>query len=381
MSYEIIMPVLSDTMDKGVLVKWHKKEGDYVKKGEVIAEVESDKAVLEIESFYDGYIHLLANEGDEIEVKKTIAIIDDNSTKQIKPQTNSEIKKEIIKHTPTKQKNIHKQTSKKIPLPSGSTSPLAKKLAKQYNIDISNIPTPIHEKDIKEYLLNRYFTPKAKKLVLEYNIFDEFDLNHKIVSNEVLKYIKQNNIPKKIKLSPNQQAVIKNVEKAIQKPTFRIFEEVTISKTDYKLTTIFIKALSNTMIKHPQSRTNEEFLEYPTSNISIAVNRDDGLYMVVLKNIENLSLEEINNFLKELKTKRLTLNDLKGSTFGISNLGMFGVDSFDSLINDKDSGILSIGTNKNGKIKLIFTFDHRIFNGVEAALFVKDFKEKFDKIC
>ena len=375
MSYEITMPVLSDTMDKGVLVKWHKKEGDYVKKGEVIAEVESDKAVLEIESFYDGYIHLLANEGDEIEVKKTIAIIDDKPTLKTKPKisTKTETKKKTIK----KEKKSLKKEIKKIK----GASPLAKKLAKQYKIDISNLPTPIHEKDIKEYLLNRYFTPKAKKLVLEYNIFDEFDLNHKIDSNEVLEYIKQNNIPKKVKLSPNQQAVIKNVEKAIQKPTFRIFEEVTLPKTDYKLTTIFIKALSNTMIKHPKSRTNEEFLEYPTSNISIAVNKDDGLYMVVLKNIENLSLEEINNFLKEVKTKRLTIKDLKGSTFGISNLGMFGVDSFDSLINDKDSGILSIGTNKNGKIKLIFTFDHRIFNGVEAALFVKDFKEEFNKIC
>jgi len=379
MSYEITMPVLSDTMDKGILVKWHKKEGDKVKKGEIIAEVESDKAILEIESFYDGYIHLIVNEGDEVEVKKTIAIVDNKQTQKIETNPKKEIKKKIPKQNKLKPIKTQPLTHH---LTSGIASPLAKELANKYNIDLSKLPSPTHEKEIKNYLLDRYFTPKAKKLVLDYNIFEEFELNHKINSDEVLKKIKQDNIPKKIKISPNQQHIIKNVENSIQKPTFFIFDEIELKNKNHKLTAIIIKALAISMKQNPKSRTilKDDFLEFQSVNISIAVNRDDGLYMVVLKNCDELSLDEINNFLKEVKTKKLSIQDLKNSTFGISNLGMFGVESFTSLINQQDSGILSVGVNKNGKIKVTFTFDHRIFNGVEAALFVKDFKENIKGI-
>jgi len=128
---------------------------------------------------------------------------------------------------------------------------------------------------------------------------------------------------------------------------------------------------------HPLSRSilkEDKLLTYLSSNISVAVSRDDGLYMCVIKEAEEKSLEEINEWLKEIKTKRLTLDDLSGSTFGISNLGMFNVKRFNALINDKDSGIAAFGAMIENKIKVTFTIDHRILNGVNAAKFVNDFK-------
>jgi pyruvate dehydrogenase E2 component (dihydrolipoamide acetyltransferase) len=390
MEYKVTMPILSDTMDKGVIVKWHKSEGDKVKKGEVIAEVESDKAIIEVESFYDGYIHLLYKEGDEVEVKKDIVIIYDKPLNNEIPK--EEPKKEVIKEKKETPKKEIKKESKILSndFSNTSASPLAKKMASEFNIDLEklqqenrvNIPT--REKDIKEYIYNHYFTPKAKKLAKEYDVLDKFKFNHKIDSDEVKKYILENNLPKKTLLTSNQIGVIKNVENAIKKPTFNIYDEIEIiPNNSFKITTIILKVLANTMQKHSKSRIileDDTFLEFQNSNISIAVDREDGLYMVVLKEIENLSFFEIDEWLKNIKTKRLKINDLKGSTGGVSNLGMFGIESFDALINDKDSFMIAFGAIKDNKIKITAKFDHRIFNGVDASKFIMDFKGGFNEI-
>jgi pyruvate dehydrogenase E2 component (dihydrolipoamide acetyltransferase) len=392
MEYKVTMPILSDTMDKGKIIKWYVKKGDFVKKGDKLCEVESDKATMDIESFVDGIVkEILVKENEEVPVKSVIAIIEtDTKNKassqkneptsaktQTKPKTNE--KSEIDLETLIKEVLNTKKSQ-------GTASPAAKKKAKELGIDIKTLQEkgilqkPAHLKDIDEVILKRYFTPKAIKLLKEYSIdIKEFKLDHKISSEELLSYIKQNNIPKKTPLTPNQLAVIKNVENAIKKPTFFIFEEIEIEKKEnIKLTAQIIKALSLAMQENPLTRSilkDNTLLTYPTSNISVAVSRSDGLFMCVIKNAEDKSLEEINEWLKEIKTKRLSIEDLSGSTFGISNLGMFGIDRFSALINDKDAGIGAFGKLSNGKIKVTFTFDHRILNGVEAAKFVNDFKE------
>ncbi len=242
-----------------------------------------------------------------------------------------------------------------------------------------------HENDIKNIVLNKFFTPKAVKLMKDYNIdTDEFKLNHKIKENEVLKYIKENNIPKITELTPNQKSVIKTVENSCSKPTYFVFDEVEITKIEnIKLTANIIKALGNAMQTNPLARSvlkNGRLLTYSASNISVAVSRNDGLFMAVIKNVEEKSLEEINSWLKEIKTKRLTIDDIDGSTFGISNLGMFNIKQFTALINDKDCGILAIGSLTKGKIKISFTFDHRIIDGLQASKFVNDFKTNLKEI-
>jgi len=400
MEYKIVMPVLSDTMDKGKLVKWHVSEGNFVKEGDVIAEIESDKAVMKIQTFKSGIVKkLLVKEGEEVPVKAPIAIIETDVKEMPKPKEENkqniqktqktEEKKEEPKET--KPQKAQKPEPQIINLPEGSASPAAKKLAAQFNIDIKKLqeknllPKPAHEEDITNYLIKKFFTPKAAKLIKEYNIdINEFKLDHKITLKEVENYIKQHNIPKITSLSPNQKAVIKTVENAWEKPSYFIFDEAEITKIEgIKLTANIIKALSLAMQKNPLTRSiikDDKLLTYPTSNISVAVSRDDGLYMAVIKNAEEKTLQEINDWLKEIKTKRLTLDDLSNSTFGLSNLGMFNIKRFTALINDKDSGILAIGSLIDGKIKISFTFDHRILNGVDGAKFVNDFKESLKEI-
>ena len=417
MEYNVVMPVLSDTMDKGKLVKWYVSEGDFVKEGDKIAEVESDKAIMDIQTFKSGVVKkLLVKEGDEVPVKSVIAVIDtdvkmengkwkmeneEDKNKKLKVKNEKEnSQNETLNKTETSKLETRNSELNSLPpqtAPSnselrtwnlelkGTASPAAKKLANEFNIDIeklqkaNKLPTPAHESDIKKYILKRYFTPAALKLLKEYEINEnEFKLNHKIKKDEVLSYIKQNNIPKVTTLTPNQKAVIKTVENAITKPTYLMFDEIeVIKKEGIKLTAILIKALAIAMQKNPLSRSilkEDKLLTYPSSNISVAVSRDDGLYMCVIKEAEEKSLEEINEWLKEIKTKRLTLDDLSGSTFGISNLGMFNVKRFNALINDKDSGIAAFGKLIDNKIKATFTIDHRILNGVDGAKFVNDFK-------
>ena len=408
MEYKVVMPVLSDTMDKGKLTKWYVNEGQFVKEGDKIAEVESDKATMDIQTFKSGVVKkLLVKEGDEVPVKSVIAIIEEAGSaeqKEEKKKSSKEKKEESselkvpssklsTQHTtpPTQNSKLKTQKPSTHPsirpssLPKGSASPAAKKLAAKYSIDIeklqkeNKLPTPVHEKDIKEFILKRYFTPAALKLLKEYQIDEnEFNLNHKITKEEILNYIENKNIPKITPLTSNQKAVIKTVEGALSKPTYLMFDEIEVVKKEgIKLTAILIKALALAMQKNPLTRSilkNDKLLTYPSSNISVAVARKDGLYMCVIKNAHKKTLQEINEWLKTIKTKRLTLEDLSGSTFGISNLGMFNVKRFTALINDKDTGIAAFGSLIDGKIKVTFTIDHRILNGVEAAKFVNDFK-------
>ncbi len=416
MDYKITMPQLSDSMSEGKLVEWKVKEGQKVKSADVIADIESDKAVIEVQTFKDGIVKkLLLKEGDEAKVGTVIAIIDTDmksAESDVMQQNKSKEKipkKETIKQEEEKVSKKDKpheiavKSDKDIvdflfgnekeekSLPKGISTPAAKQKAFKFDIDIEKLqneeklPTPAFEKDIDQILVEKYFTPKAKKLFDKYSLnFSYFKLDHKIDSDEVKNYIRKYNIPKIIKPSANQKSVMNTVVKSWNRPIYHIYEEVSIKKKEnIKLTANILKALANSMCKYEFTRTvlkNDTFKVYPSSNISVALSKDDSLYMVVLKNVDNLSLKEINNWLKEIKTKKLSSEDLSGSTFGISNLGMFDIESFDALINADDCGIAAFGAMKESRMKVIFTFDHRIVNGVRAAQFVTDFKKELEKI-
>ena len=420
MDYKITMPQLSDSMSEGKLVEWKVKVGDKVRSGDVIADIESDKAVIEVQTFKDGIVkELRLKENEEAKVGTVIAVIDtdtnaaeDKKTKQQNeqknnpPKENKPAKKPQQKPENEKPKEQNKQKSEQKEdildilfdnnettqtLTKGISSPVAKQKATSLGLDIEKLqqedklPIPAFEKDIDEAAKNRYFTPKAKKILQEYGLdISAFKLDHKIDTDEVKNYVKIHNIPKTLKLNINQKAVIKTVTNSWQRPVYHIYEEVEIKKKEgIKLTANILKALANSMQKFDFSRSVLEdgvFKVYPTSNISVALSKDDSLYMVVLKNVEDLSLKEINAWLKSIKQKKIRDEDLRGSTFGISNLGMFDIDSFDALINAKDSAIAAFGALKNGKMSVTFTFDHRIVNGVKAAQFVMDFKEELKNV-
>ncbi len=405
MDYKITMPQLSDSMSEGKLVEWKVKVGDKVSSGDVIADIESDKAVIELQTFKDGIVkELLLKENEDAKVGSVIAIIDtDAKSNEIEIKKKDIVKKEEhLKETEIPNNKSSKlnenmmdflfdNDEKNPSLSEGISTPVAKQKASKFGINIqklqkeNKLPVPAFEKDILKSVIDKYFTPKAKQLLQEYGLeANNFKFDHKIDTEEIKKYIKDNNISKIVKISANQKAVINTVTKSWQRPVYHIYEEVEVIKKDgIKLSANILKALSNSMQKFEFSRTvfeNNILKIYPNSNISVALSKGETLYMVVLKNSEDLSLKEINNWLKEIKIKEITLEDLQGSTFGVSNLGMFKIDSFDALINGNDAGIVAFGALKDDKMKVTFTFDHRIVNGAMAAQFVMDFKKELKNV-
>jgi pyruvate dehydrogenase E2 component (dihydrolipoamide acetyltransferase) len=415
MEYKLTMPRLTDTMEVGKIVRWLKKEGDTVEENEPIVEVESDKAVMDIPSFKSGIVEkILHEEGEEVPVGEVIAIIETDVSKAGKKK--EEESEEKVEETTEKKEEtsiveellpisveekeepkVEIPEEEKVELPEGTASPSAKKLAKELGIDLKkeqekgNLPTPAHEKDIKEFYYSKFFSKKALELAKEY----ELDLKElvekygkKITEKEVKKYVSENNIPLKKEISSIQKSLISSLSKSVEIPVFHIFEDMDTSKIPHDetatLTVWILKIIGDTMQLHDRVRAKMEddnYLIYPNSNISVAIAVNEDLYAPVVKNVNQKNLLEIKEDLANLKQKaqenKLSPEDLTGATFALSNLGMFDIKSFDAIIPPGLVGIVATGREIKGTTSMTFSFDHRIINGREAALFVVSLKEKF----
>ena len=436
--YEIVMPQLSDSMEEGKLVSWKVKPGDSVKTGDVIAEVESDKAIMEVQTFKNGIVkELLLKEGEEapvgtvmvrIEVgkkneelgirneepkenKQRVTRNEEQNREQVvgsreqpksgqRVTSNDEPKKDeelgMRNEEPKGDKNLSlnpQPSSLNPPSSKGATvSPKARAKAAAYGIDIDTLLTHrpqgiLHAEDIDLYVTEHYFTPKALKLVRAYRIAPTvFTLDHKIDSDEVRSHIEIYDIPLPKPLTPMQKAIIANVSASARKPVYRMYEHIDATALEkyeqrYSLTVLLVKLFADTMMHfaHFRARLHEESIQiFPHASIAVAVADEENLYMPVVKHADTLSLDEIADVLKgfkeKLKHKAFTAEDFVGSTFGISNLGMFGIERFDAMINKNNAAIAAIGATVEGKISVTLTIDHRLINGYEAAQFVQALK-------
>ncbi len=406
MDYEITMPKLTDTMESGLIVRWLKDEGEYIEKGEPIVEVETEKAIQEVPVFKSGIIKkIVANEGDEVPVGKPIAILE---ITEEKPKTEKKEVQEVIKKKqPKKEKKLEYKEEKvkieevkkeTIKLPEGAASPAAKKLASELNIDIKTLqekeklPTPAHEEDILTYYYSKYFEIDAIKEAKAYNIDLKELVNrykNNITKEKVIKYAKENNLYKIVETSNIQKRLIEHLSKSAQVPVYHIYETFSTKyiphDEKHTLTAWILKIFGDTMQKHYKTRIyyNEgSYKVYAASNIAVAVAIDEELFSPVIKNIESKTIDQIQNDLNHIKEKAKEKSflpeDFESGTFGISNLGMFGIEMFDAVVPYNYSGIAAIGKEIRKKIKIVITFDHRVINGREAALFVKQLKEKFE---
>ena len=448
--YEIVMPQLSDSMEEGKLVSWKVKPGDSVKTGDVIAEVESDKAIMEVQTFKKGTVkELLVKEGDEAPVGTVIARIDVGSeqvaTSSEKPKENEERSKEQVvssseqlkseqrvtsseqpnKNEEPNEKNVSsssgltgvssRESEKSVKTPDqvrsdnkphppssiihhpsaqGATvSPKARAKAAAYGIDIDTLmehrpQQTLHAEDIDAYLNEHYFTPKALKLMKMYHIDPSaFTLDHKIDTQEMRTYIDTNEIPLPKPLTPMQKAVIANVTASAGKPVYRVYEhldatELLKHEAKYSMTVLLVKLFAQTMMQfdHFRAQLHEDAMQiFPNASIAVAVADEESLYMPVIKDANRLTLHEIAQqllaFKTKLKNKSFTAEDFVGSTFGISNLGMFGIERFDAMINKNDAAIVAVGATVDDRLSVTFTVDHRLINGYEAAEFVQTLKE------
>ena len=453
MAYNIVMPQLSDSMEEGKLISWKVKPGDHVKVGDTIAEVESDKAIMEVQTFHDGVVkELKVKEGESVPVGTVIAVIEEAEakpaasneelgTRNEEPKGKPTVSNEKIEDRNEKLKEGPKASNERRAEPksesstlqpsndkeaqsavqttndtksildellgetepkesthsaeAGVASPKARALAAKYGLNIEalqkeeNLPTPAHEADIKKYYYRRYFTAKALKLLQEYNLSPElFAVGKKHSEKEILEYIAEHEIPKTEPLDAMRKAIIATVTQAQQKPVYHIYDAIDAKllkaneSERYTLTVWLLKLFAEAMMRHEDFRktlSESGFQLWPNASISLAMARGEALYMPVFRDLNRKSVDEIADELtamkEKVKTGRVTPEDMKGSTFGISNLGMTGIERFDAMINAQDSGIAAIGSEVEGKISVTLTLDHRIINGWQGAQFMQTLKE------
>lgn len=404
MAYEIVMPQLSDSMEEGTLVSWKVKVGDSVKQGDVIAEVESDKAIMELQSFKAGKVEALTvSEGEIAPVGTVIARIAVDTVPEVKArsevaslkETVPEKKEEKMVKAPEKKKNVVAEPAEQREVQiTGSASPKARALAGKYGIDIEKLQAegklqkPAHSVDIKNYYDSRYFTEKALRLLTDYNLdTDYFETGKKQTEADVENYIKKYNIPLPEKLNSMQKNIILNVTAAAQKPVYHIYDTLDSrlllahSTEKTTITLWLIKLFAEAMMQHETFRSTlgtKGLQLWPNASVSLAMANEKALYMPVFKNCNAMDMEKLTKTMEDFKAavkeERVPSEAMRGSTFGISNLGMTGITRFDAMINANDCGSAAIGAEAEGKIAVTLTLDHRIVNGWQGAAFMQTLK-------
>ena len=415
---EIIrMPKMSDTMEEGVIASWLKKVGDEIKSGDILAEVETDKATMELESYDDGtLLHIGIKDGESVPVNGIIAIIGekDEDISEIlneasSDSSNKEEEKEPLveenidkKDEEVKDEEINKDISDSIKeventeniSSNGRTkaSPLAKKIALEKGIDLKNIQGSgergrIIKKDLESIPSEDANIPSQKidlpKIIAEES-YDE------IAVSQMRKTISKRLSESKFTAPHFYLTMEINMDNCIEgRKKINETSQVKISFND-----IILKACASALRKHPM--VNSSLIENNIRknhhiHIGVAVAVDEGLLVPVIRFADNKTLSHISLEVKELagkaKEKKLQPSDWEGNTFTISNLGMFGIEEFTAIINPNDSCILAIGgikntpIVKNGEIvpgnimKVTMSCDHRLVDGATGAAFLKTLKE------
>ena len=402
----ITMPRLSDTMEEGTISSWLKNVGDQVKEGEILAEIETDKATMEFESFYDGILsHIAVNEGETVKVDELIAIISENeidvpkalesygnesSSIPVEESNDSfELNEDDIEINTT---NTSLDLNERI-----KASPLAKKIAKEKNIDLSKVTgTGENGRIIKNDLsdLSPVEETSEQQIQTEDNqlpkVVDVIKEETTIVQNSTMRKAIAKNLSKSKFTAPHYYLSVEfNMDNAIAfREQYNSIPETKISFND-----IVVKACAVALKNHPQvnSQWNDEKIILNNNvHIGVAVGIEDGLVVPVIKNADKESLHSINSKVRDYavraKSKKLRPDEIEGSTFTISNLGMFGITEFTSIINQPNSAILSVGAIVkkpvvvNDKIvvsntmKLTLACDHRSVDGVTGSLFLQTLK-------
>ena len=408
----ITMPRLSDTMEEGTISTWLKKVGDKVSEGEILAEIETDKATMEFESFYEGVLsHIAVQEGQTVKVDELIAIISeneidvDNALKNYKssgsipvPKSENLIDDTVSNEDSSQTKNIpeieNKSSDQRI-----FASPLAKKIAKEKNIDLSSVTgTGENGRIVKEDLQNI----EASKIGVSSEISSPpVDISEKkpvfsgdeefteIQNSSMRKAIAKNLSQSKFSAPHYYLSVEFNMDNAIAfREQYNSIPDTKISFND-----IVVKACAIALKAHPQVNSqwyDDKIRLNNYVNIGVAVGIEDGLVVPVIKNADLESLHSINSMVRDYavraKSKKLRPDEIEGSTFTISNLGMFGIQEFTSIINQPNSAILSVGSIVkkpvviNDKVivsntmKLTLACDHRSVDGVTGSLFLQTLK-------
>lgn len=392
------MPKLSDTMTDGVVAKWHKKVGDKVASGDLLADIETDKATMEFESFEDGYLlHIGIAEGGSAPVDSVLAVIGEKgadfktlleNSSQV-PVDSSQSSVAISQSTVhISQEPVTKTqqpvTSNKQPATRVIASPLAKKMAEERNINITLVKGTgdggrVTKTDIENY--NGSSATVSNFVGVEKYTEEPVSQMRKTIARRL----------GESKFSaPHFYLTIEiDMDNAISaRNSINAIEGVKISFND-----LVIKAVAGALKKHPKVNSSwlTDKIRYNEHvNIGVAVAVEEGLLVPVVRFADGKTLSQISAevrvFATKAKEKKLQPQDWEGSTFTISNLGMFGIEEFTAIINPPDACILAVGgikqvpVIKNGQIvpgntmKVTLSCDHRVVDGATGAAFLQTFK-------
>lgn len=358
---KVVMPKLSLTMKEGTVGKWYKHEGESVEKGEPIVEVISEKATYDLEAPASGILRkIFVQEGVDAAVNAVLAVI----TAPNEPFSESEILQ------PIEEKEVERRVF---------ASPAAKRLAKEYGIDLSLVKGTgpegrIVEEDVKKYIEEKSLVqPKVKK----------------IIPLTGFRKTSAERISLSFKTAPHSTIVMEvDASKAKE-----LYEKLHVSYT-----TIIVETVAKALREHPMLNSTlegDKIKVFEDINVGVAVATEQGLVVPVIHNADGKSLKEIDTIINDLTEKarngKLSKEEVSGGTFTITNLGMYGVEFFTPIINPPEAAILGIGKIKekpvviNGKIQtkpfifLSLSYDHRIIDGAPAAEFLGKVKERIEK--
>ena len=409
---EIIkMPRLSDTMEEGTVATWLKKVGDEVEEGDILAEIETDKATMEFESFYSGtLLYVGINEGETAPVDAVLAVIGPKGTDVdavLSAGSGSTSEEESAPEEAKKAETPSGNGQESAPITANDgqrifASPLAKKIAQDKGINLEDVKGSgdqgrIIKKDIEEY------QPKQKATEKALPAQEKAGSPQAAVAAPINLPVGQEG-SEEVKNSQMRKVIAKRLgESKFSAPHYYLTIEVdmdyakvsreqinSLPDTKVSFNDMVVKACAMALKKHPQVNTswNNETTRYNHHvHIGVAVAVDEGLLVPVLKFADQMTLTQIGSTVKDLagkaRNKKISPAEMEGSTFTVSNLGMFGISEFTSIINQPNSAILSVGAIvqkpvvKNGQIvvgntmKVTLACDHRTVDGATGAQFLQ----------
>lgn len=411
----VLMPRLSDTMTEGVIASWHKKVGDAVKKGEVLADIETDKATMELESYKNGtLLYQGAKDGEKIAVNDLLCIIGEKGKVDVDAIVaaakgggqkvegggqKSESAQQAQASQPSQGAAQASQQARGSATPEGriKASPLAKKLAKEKGIDLSQVQGSgdngrITKSDIDNFkpLQQQAASPQssakpaAQPIVSGQEGYRDFD------NSQMRKVIAKRLGESKFSAPHFYLTMEINMDNAMTaRAAMNEVSEVKISFND-----MVVKAASRALRKHPavnSSWMGDFIRQYQHIHIGVAVAIEEGLIVPVIRFADQKTLSQIAAESKELagkaRNKKLQPNEFTGNTFTISNLGMMDIEEFTAIINPPDSAIMAVGRIKEvvvrkgdgfgvtNVMKITLSCDHRSVDGAVGAAFLQTFKK------
>ncbi|MBO1053834.1 MAG: 2-oxo acid dehydrogenase subunit E2 [Dolichospermum sp. DET73] len=413
---EVFMPALSSTMTEGKIVSWVKSPGDKVEKGETVVVVESDKADMDVETFYEGYLaHIIVPAGETAPVGAAIAYIAETEAEIATAQSLANADGAAAPSTPAPiPVPVAAIAAPATPSQNGSNhepgrvvvSPRARKLAKELKVDLNTLTGSgpygrIVAEDIEvavgkvQPVTTPVVTPAPAPVAAPAPVTAPAPVATPVVSSAVPGQV--------VPFTTLQNAVVRGMVASLSVPVFRVSYTISTDGLDklYKqikskgvtMTALLAKAVAITLQKHPilnASYSDQGVVNHPNINVSVAVAMDDGgLITPVLQNADAVDIYSLSRNWKSLveraRAKQLQPVEYNSGTFTLSNLGMFGVDTFDAILPPGQGSILAIGASRpqvvatpdglfgvRQQMQVTITCDHRIIYGADAAGFLQD---------